>query len=108
MNTALKHRVSALNSLGLLLMREELIGLDTTQQDAVFATVLLLVFHDVSKTGPEITFQASKYNRMCRSASQACRPMVPISMGLPSSAREWHLPLIWLMSQNLACFSWRL
>lgn len=47
MATALQHRVAALNALGSLLIKEEVYGLTTTEDEAVLAIVLLLVLHDV-------------------------------------------------------------
>jgi hypothetical protein len=45
--TALQYRVSGLHSLGSLLLKEEMAGLDNLEEEFVLAMVLLLVFHDV-------------------------------------------------------------
>lgn len=45
--TALRYRVLALRSLGSLLLKEEMEGLSSSEEEFVLAMVLLLVFHDV-------------------------------------------------------------
>ncbi|KFA81941.1 hypothetical protein S40288_06882 [Stachybotrys chartarum IBT 40288] len=49
--TSLQHRVAALQSLGSLLTKEQTSGLMTTEEEAILATVLLLVTHDICETG---------------------------------------------------------
>lgn len=48
-NTALRHRVAAIRTLGSLLEQEGVSQLTHAQEESVLATVLLLVFHDVSR-----------------------------------------------------------
>lgn len=45
--TAIQYRISALSGLGSLLQKEEREGLSSSEEDFAFATVVLLVFHDV-------------------------------------------------------------
>ncbi|KAK7419469.1 hypothetical protein QQZ08_010839 [Neonectria magnoliae] len=49
--TALRYRLSALHSLGALLLKEEIAGLSSSEEEFVLAMVLLLVFHDICETG---------------------------------------------------------
>lgn len=49
--TALRYRVLALRSLGSLLLKEEMEGLTSAEEEFVLAMVLLLVFHDICETG---------------------------------------------------------
>lgn len=51
-NTALRHRLAAIRSLGSLLPKEETSRLSSDEEEAVLAMVLLLVFHDVSHISP--------------------------------------------------------
>ncbi|QKX57861.1 uncharacterized protein TRUGW13939_04981 [Talaromyces rugulosus] len=48
---SLQYRVSALHSLGALLLQEEATGLTNSEEECVLGTVLLLVLHDVCETG---------------------------------------------------------
>lgn len=48
-NTALRHRVAAIRTLGSLLEQEGVSQLTHAQEESVLATVLLLIFHDVSR-----------------------------------------------------------
>jgi hypothetical protein len=47
-NTALRHRLAAIRSLGALIPKEATSELSSTDEASVLAIVLLLVFHDVS------------------------------------------------------------
>ena len=47
-DTALRHRVAAIQALGTLLEQEETSQMSVTQEESVLAMVLLLIFHDVS------------------------------------------------------------
>ncbi|OLN88087.1 hypothetical protein CCHL11_00006 [Colletotrichum chlorophyti] len=51
MAVALQHRVSALNFLSSLLIKEEVHRLDATEEEAVLAIILLLVLHDICEMG---------------------------------------------------------
>ncbi|KAF4987803.1 hypothetical protein FDECE_15296 [Fusarium decemcellulare] len=48
---SLQYRVSALHSLGALLLQEEVSGLASSEEEYVLGMVLLLVLHDVCETG---------------------------------------------------------
>ncbi|KAM5376348.1 hypothetical protein ACJZ2D_005570 [Fusarium nematophilum] len=49
--TSLHYRVSALHSLGSLLLKEEASGLTSAEEEFLLGMVLLLVFHDICETG---------------------------------------------------------
>lgn len=53
-----EHQLAGMQSLGSLLIREELYGLNAEEVDILLATVLLLVLYDVSQHLPSV---AGKY-----------------------------------------------
>jgi hypothetical protein len=86
---SLQYRVSALHSLGALLLQEEASGLTTSEEECVLGTVLLLVLHDVC------CLHASVYEKLMPRFAQICETGI--------SSHGTHLTGVAFLCKRLTC-----
>lgn len=82
---ALEHKLSAIQALASLLLKEECLGLSPIEEDLTLTIVLLLLLQDVSVNNWR---DRGKYAYIFRFASPACPHMELISMVWSSCVRE--------------------